>query len=493
MPEQLVRVTRTAVAAVFLVLAAGACDSSTEIPTVPEGDIPFNAVAINSSTLQPASGTTLEAGSSGNPFHAEVAYQITSEEFNQGGNPFFFFWVESWAGNGATWEGDLHEEQVFANQQSGTQTFQGTFSVPTISPFCSAYSELTVAVQLLAVTEPPGNDPDLNPDDEKTTAGSTVDRIFANVNGATGTSANCMQNIVWHNGVPWWWGESMILWARNIDPAANVQFLVGPEGEQATIITEGHFENGESGFVVWLPPASDGQISMLVNGVEVPVYGANRRTSIDYDGDEDIFWPNDAFDDPAFDFIADNWLGSSVFVWNPSLSIHAPEQEVDASANPLGSETWMKGDWYSVWLDDIDSGTTVDVCSWIFFDGTDDLDLLIFNDQGGLLASSTASVGTTSEFVRVNGVAGGTELRLWVAPFSLATASGIYRVISGNCAIFGGSPESMTEMPDPSALRRSGAVTRLQGTAADVRSYSLTGDDVKARTTGASKDDLELH
>lgn len=490
MPEQLVRVTRTAVAAVFLVLVAGACDSSTDIPTAPEGDIPFNAVAINSNTVQPTPGAVLDAGSSGNTFHADVAFQITTQEFNQAGNPLFLFWLETWSDDGAIWEGDLHQEVIFEDRQTGLRTFDGSFSLPATSPFCSAFSEVAVAVWLITAVE---NEREAV-QSEKAAGETTFERVFADVNGASGTTADCMQHIVWHDDVPWWWGESISLWARNIDPAANVRFLVGPENEDATIITASHglVDGTESVFTVWLPAASDGQVTMLVDGAEVPVYGANRRTNVDYDGDEDIFWPNDEFDFAAFDWIADSYLGPSVFVWNPNLSIHAPEQEVDASANPLGTETWMKGDWYSVWLDDIDSGTTVDVCSWIFFDGSDDLDLLIFDDEGNGLASSTQA-GTSSEFVRVNGVAGGTELRLWVAPFSLATDSGVYQVISADCALFGLSPEAMTEAPDPTAILRSGAVTRPEGAAADVRSYALTGDDIKARTTGASKDDLELH
>lgn len=490
MPEQFVRATRAALAVVF-VFAAGACDSSTDIPTAPEGEIPFNAVAFNRSTLQPAPGTVLDAGSSGNTFHVDVAYQITSEEFAQGGDPFFYFWIETWSGDGVSWEGDLREDLVIADQQSGVRTFEGTFSVPTTSPFCAAYSELAVAAWLLTTTSPSDPDDDLdNPDDEKTAAGSTLERVFTDVNGASGTTANCMQHIVWHDAVLWWWGEGIILWARNIDPAANVQFLVGPEGAEGTIITEGHFENGESGFAVWLPAASDGQVTMLVDGVEVPVYGANLRTNIDYDADEDIFWPNDEFDDPAFDFITDRWFPANVFMVNPNLSLHSPEREVDAAANPLGSETWMKGDWYSIALNDIDSATTMDVCSWIFFDAADDIDLLVFDDQGNLLDSSTEPVGTTVEFVRVNGVAGGTELRLWVAPFRVATA-GVYEVLSGECSLFGSTPERMTRLPDPSTLVRSPTAARLNGV--DASSYSLTGDAIRTRSIGPSKGDLEIH
>lgn len=489
MPEHFVRVTRTALAAVFLAVAAGACDSSTDIPTAPEGEIPFNAVAFNSATLQPAPGTSVSAGTTGNTFHVDLAYQITPEEFNQGGNPFFYFWIETWSGDGASWEGDLREDVVFADQQTGVRTFEGTFSAPTTSPFCSAYSELAIAAWLWTATDPPTDDPNLDPNDEKTAAGSTVDRVFIDVDGATGTTANCMQHIVSHDRFTWWWGEDIVFWARNIDPAANVQFLVGPGGEEGTIITEGHFENGESGYAVWLPAAADGQVRMLVNGVEVPVYGANRQTSIDYDGDEDIFWPNDSFDDPAFDYIANSWYGASVFAWNPNLSIHAPEQEVDASANPLGSDVWMLGDWYSIWLDDIDSGTTVDVCSWIFFDPTDDLDLMIFDDQGNQLAGSTAPVGTTAEFVRVNGVAGGTELRLWVAPYSLATASGVYEVFSVDCSLVA-SPAALTETPEPGPFLRPGLQGRPGSLSPELlRSSWQNGDQVPA---GSLKDEIEI-
>lgn len=460
-------------------LSLGACDSTTEIPLEPEGEIQINSIAINRNTIQPVEGTVLTAGTAGNAFNLDVFYQVTPEEFANADNAAWMsLWIETYDDEGS-WAGDLVDRFFGASQPSGEISASGTFRAPATSPYCLPFSYLALAAQLWA--EDPGDQQVSQPANEKA-GGSSYDVIpVAQVTGTTGVDSPCLAFDAWIGQSGFWWGEPLWLVARNAPvtgetllpgPASSVQFAVGTQ--PATTLLELAYDAEWSEFIIWLPPAPDGDVRMFASGQE-SAYGADLPMSITYaGGSDDVFETNDSFDEAEFDWASTEYLNSGqldVLLWHPYLSLPAPDRDVDASGNPDGLTIYGAGDWF--WLP---VEADMDVCAWLYPSTGDDVDLLLYDEDGTFQVAST-NAGDAPEFVRLNNVPANIGLSLWVAPYSMSTTYGIYSVAAGNCAAFGADPAGGLPQPLPAALDARAAADRAEANRPGMRSRWLRSRD----------------
>lgn len=443
-----------------LTLPLVACDE-VDLPVTVDDAPLFTAVEVNALTAEPAHDADVTTGSTV-PFFAEVAYQRTPEDVTALPTAAVnLFWATREA-LAVDEDGDTISYARSILGGSGTQdvsdergviAFTGDLTVPgTISSVCTRPYEGQTDAFIETQEEGPR-------EISFSIQEATFNVPAQPINDECSFLINASSVFGAFEAEPW--GTPIYVGGRNVTEAPAVHFpgtgfLIGTVDDPVVRFPWYPFNElpgtslGFSSYWTWVPPgAADGTARVFTGGTEVPLYGGEARPQIEVPaGGVDTFEPNDEMADAKWDqmdLVLDDAFGEDILLFNPFLTLPAPDRTIDASKNPDGFSGWGVGDWHLIipTLDEDQGTTEQDVCVAIFFDPDDDLDLFLYDPDGNLITFSAQSTGSF-EFV---GATTSTDLLVWVAPWmapgEMNTTYGFYQVEGADCAFYEGTPQTV--------------------------------------------------
>ena len=391
--------------------------------TEPE-EVSFTAVAIDKATVRPREGERLTAGPTEYTLELDVHWQGMPSGSELG------VWLETYDSvNGQTfrWEGDLLEGSETLPRATGSTSFETTFTLPEVSPFCGSYDY----ARILAVVFP-GGDPPPNE--------AYRDEVFYEVSGSDWTGPCIGDLFAVLPGTTYRIGEPILVYGRSLPDALDVSL---PGAQQSDNVfpefirlpeTESLYPVPNDGYMIAFVPvgATSGRLRGYAGGTEVR-YSEDGTVFLNVDPSaDDALEPNN---DPAaaasgiyFD-VWDPWGVWGAYGFNPSLTMAGADLNPDALAPSYG-----EGDWFYV-VGIGDATTEIDVCINVASHrpAEDDIDLIVYDSLGVIAAEGSTATGT--EAVRIENVSGDDLYWAWVAPYLAGYSStvGGYRYEVGRC------------------------------------------------------------
>ena len=407
----------------LVAMGMAACEDP-PVFTEPE-EVTFTAVAIDKASVRPREGERLTVG----PTAYDVALDISWQNMPAGST--LGVWLEthdSVSGQTFRWEGDLAATSEALGSSTGSTTFEGTVTLPEVSPFCGSYDYL----RILAVVFP-GGDPPPNQ--------SYRDEVFYEVSGSDWTGP-CLSDVFSiFPGTDFRVGEPFIVYGRNLPDGLDVSLPGAQQGDNVwpgfvrLPETQSLYPVPNDGYMIAFVPvgATSGRVRAFAGGTEVR-YGPDGDVNLTVAASNaDVFEPNNtpatATDSIYFDFW-DPFGVWGAYGFNPSLTLTGADRTPDLTFPAYG-----QGDWFYVYGIG-GAATEIDVCINVasHVGNTDDLDLIVYDTAGAIAAQGTTASG--SEGVRIENVSGTDVYWAWVTPFLAGFNStlGGYGYEVGRCA-----------------------------------------------------------